>query len=90
MYLTFRLFERKNLIKDILKQYPTISEEELKNVIKVKESEISLSKLTTHDAIDVVVYFVDKIPYIFKLEKDEQLFPTGRILTIFNYFPSFI
>jgi len=84
------LFERKNLIKDILKQYPTISEEELKNVIKVKESEISLSKLTTHDAIDVVVYFVDKIPYIFKLEKDEQLFPTGRILTIFNYFPSFI
>jgi hypothetical protein len=65
------------LIKDIVKQYPTISEEELKNVIKVKESEISLSKLTTHDLVDVVVYLVDKIPYIFKLEKDEQLFPTG-------------
>lgn len=67
------------MLKEILKQYPSVNEEELKNLIKVKDSEIVLSKSVTHDSVDLFVYFVDKIPYFFKLEKQDQLIPTGRI-----------
>jgi predicted ribosome-associated RNA-binding protein Tma20 len=68
---------RKNLLKEILKQYPSVNEEELKNLIRVKDSEISYSKIVTHDSVDLIVYFSDKIPYFFKAEKDDQLIPTG-------------
>lgn len=83
-YFTF-LFDlsnylRKSLIKEILKQYPTVNELELKNIIKVKESDIIFSKITTHDSTDMVVYFIDKIPYFFKFEKDNQLLPSGNCL----------
>ena len=57
-----------------------MNEEELKNVIKIKDSEICLSKAVTHDSLDVVIYFIDKIPYFFRKEKEEQLFPTGTKL----------
>lgn len=65
------------MIKEIIKQYPKVNEEELKNIIKVKDSEIVLSKVVTHASDDLVVYFIDKIPYFFKYEKDDQLLPTG-------------
>ena len=68
------------MIKELLKQFPLINEEELKSLIKVKESEINFSKITTHDNIDVVVYFIDKIPYFFKIDKDEHFIPTGKII----------
>jgi hypothetical protein len=45
----------------------------------VKDSEISYSKVVTHDSIDLIVYFSDKVPYFFKTEKDDQLIPTGII-----------
>lgn len=61
-----------------MKQYPTVDELELKNIIKVKESDIIFSKITTHDSTDMVVYFIDKIPYFFKFEKDSQLLPSGK------------
>lgn len=75
----FLLTPRKNFLKEIVKQYPTVNEEELKELIKIKDSEITLSKIVTHDGADVVVYLVDKIPYFFKLDKDEQLMPTGKV-----------
>ena len=65
------------MIKEIIKQYPKVNEEELKNIIKVKDSEIVLSKVVTHASDDLIVYFIDKIPYLFKYEKDDQLYPTG-------------
>lgn len=68
---------RKSIIKDILAKYPSINEDELKNLIKIKESDIVLTKIITHDNNDVLVYFIDKIPYMFKVDKNEQLIPTG-------------
>lgn len=65
-----------------------MNEEELKNVIKIKDSEICLSKIVTHDSTDVVVYFIDKIPYFFRIEKDEQLYPTGKMPIWFTYIPN--
>lgn len=59
-----------------------MNEEDLKNLIKIKDSEICLSKAVTHDSTDVVVYFIDKIPYFFRIEKDEQLLPTGTSIQI--------
>lgn len=59
-----------------------MNEEDLKNLIKIKDSEICLSKIVTHDSTDVVVYFIDKIPYFFRIEKDEQLLPTGTSIKI--------
>jgi hypothetical protein len=73
----------------VLKQYPSLNEEELKNVIKVKESEINLSKIVTHDGTDIFAYIIDKIPYFFKIEKDDQLLPTGNIL-FFIFIDQFI
>jgi hypothetical protein len=70
--------DKKNFLKEILKQYPTVNEDELKNLIKVKESEINISKLVTHDGKDVLAYFCDKVPYFFKIDKDEWLLPTGK------------
>jgi hypothetical protein len=71
--------DKKNFLKEILKQFPTgVSEDELKNLIQVKESEINLSKLITHDGTDILAYFCDKIPYFFKIDKDNLLLPTGR------------
>lgn len=61
-----------------MKQYPAVDENELKSLIKVKESEIGFSKIITHDSTDMIVYFIDKIPYFFKFEKDDQLMPTGK------------
>jgi predicted ribosome-associated RNA-binding protein Tma20 len=69
---------RKNLVKEIIKQYPKINEEELKSLIKPKDCEISLAKLVTHDGTDVIAYYIDKTPYFFKIDKEEQLIPTGR------------
>ena len=72
------VFIRKSWLKEILKQYPQVDETELKTLISVKDSEISYSKIVTHDNQDLIVYFSDKIPYFFKNEKDNQLIPTGR------------
>lgn len=60
-----------------MSRYPSIDEESLKSVINIKESEINLTKLYTHGGNDVQVYMVDKIPYAFKLDKNDQLIPTG-------------
>jgi hypothetical protein len=59
-----------------------VNEEELKNLIKVKDSEITLTKIITHDNTDVFVYFIDKIPYFFRIDKDDKLIPTG----IYHFF----
>ncbi|RNA45026.1 eukaryotic translation initiation factor 2D [Brachionus plicatilis] len=84
------LFRIKNLIKEILKQYPSVDENELKNIIKVKDSEILLTKIITHDSTDMVVYFVDKVPYFFKFDKDDQLLPSVYFLWKFpNILPKF-
>ena len=79
-----KFISRKNFIKEILKQYPLVNEDELKNLIKVKESDINLCKIVTHDSIDLVVYLIDKIPYFFKQEKEEQLIPTGKVFFMFS------
>lgn len=71
------LFDRKNIIKEVLKQYPQVEEEKLKELIKVKESEINISKIVTHDGTDCQVYFCDKVPYFFKIDKDDLFIPTG-------------
>ena len=73
------------MIKEILKQYVQINEDELKSLIKIKESEINFSKITTHDGVDVIVYFIDKIPYFFKIDKDDTFYPSGKKLTKISF-----
>jgi len=73
---------RKGFIKEVLKHFPKIDEDSLKNLIRVKESEIILIKAVTHDSQDVVIYMIDKIPYFFRIDKEEQLIPTGLFLTL--------
>ena len=68
---------RKGIIKDVLAQYPSINEDELKNIIKVKDSEITLTKISTHENNDVFVYIIDRIPYFYRIDKDNQILPTG-------------
>jgi hypothetical protein len=68
---------RKGIIKDVLAQYPSINEDELKNIIKVKDSEITLTKISTNENNDVFVYIIDRIPYFYRIDKDNQLLPTG-------------
>jgi hypothetical protein len=74
--------EKKNFLKEVLKQYPTVGEEELKNFIRVKDAEINVSKLVTHDGTDVLAYLSDKTPYFFKIDKNELLIPTGIQTTL--------
>ncbi len=64
-------------MKDIQKQYPTVDEETLKDVFRIKESEITLHKAQTHEGTDVQIYFVNNIPYVFKIDRNEQLVPSG-------------
>ena len=66
-------------MKEILKQYPGVDETKLKELINVKDSEIVLSKIQTHDSHDLVAYFVDKSPLFFKIEKQDELIPTGKL-----------
>ena len=80
---SYRLYiptTRKAFIKEILKQFPSVQEEQIKSIINVKESEIVLSKVETHDATHLVVYFIDKIPYFFKVEKSTEFIPTVYFL----------
>jgi len=69
---------RKGIIRDILGQFPSLSDEDLASTFKLKESEITLCKLETHDSTHVVVYLINKIPYFFKIEKELQFIPTGK------------
>ena len=62
----------------MLSQFKTINENELKEIIKAKESDINLCKIETHDSTFVTVYLIDKIPYFFKIDKQPQFIPTGR------------
>ena len=67
------------MIKEILKQFPSVNEDALKSIIKVKDSEIVLSKVVTHEGVDVVIYMIDKIPYFFKIDKEDEILPTGNL-----------
>jgi len=58
--------------------YQSLSDEDLASTFKLKESEITLCKLETHDSTHVVVYLINKIPYFFKIEKQLQFIPTGK------------
>ena len=79
MFFSLNISEsRKGLIKDILAQYAAVDEPSLKELINVKDSEINVTKLITHGNNDVQVYMVDKIPYFFKYDKNEQMIPTGK------------
>lgn len=76
---------RKGFLKEILKQYPKVDEAKLKELINIKESEIGFSKVQTHDSNDVIVYFVDKTPLFFKIEKQDELIPTGKTKSQINF-----
>ena len=78
-HFLYYLAKRKALIKEILKNYPTVNEDALKSLINIKESEINYSKIETHDATSVIVYFIDKVPYFFKIDKEDSLLPTGNL-----------
>ncbi len=71
------------MIKEILQQYPLVSEEALKDLFKIKDSDITLNKLIAHDGTEVVAYFVNNIPYVFKIDRNDQLIPTGTIFALY-------
>ncbi|KAK3912166.1 Eukaryotic translation initiation factor 2D [Frankliniella fusca] len=78
---------RKKFRADILKAFPSITEEAFNEYIPNKEA-ISLMKIFTHSKDIVHVYSVEKGPIAF--ERENQLFPALYLLWQFpNLVPSF-
>ena len=38
-----------------------------------------MTKAATHEIKDIFIYFIDKIPYFFRIDKEDQLLPTGEL-----------
>ena len=48
------------------------------------------NSFVTHESIDLIAYFIDKIPYLFKIDKQERFIPTVYFLWKFpNILPKF-
>lgn len=79
--------ERKKIGKEVMKQFPQLSESDLQVLFPPKEV-ISAIKIVTHGGDLVIVYCVQKLPLIFEL--GEKMYPTVCLLWSFpSILPSF-
>lgn len=69
------LFIRRKLRADISAAFPSLSVEELNELVPNKE-ELNIVKIYAHKGDAVTLYVLHKNPIFFQLEK--QLFPTGK------------
>jgi translation initiation factor 2D len=67
--------ETRTLLTEVLKQYPSLTEEVLHDVIPKKAS-ITVAKLASR----TLVYIVDSVPMLFDKDDRNQLFPTVFML----------
>lgn len=66
---------RRKLKADLLAAFPSLSADELSELIPNKE-ECSVVKIYAHKGEAVTLYVLHKTPLFFELEK--QLYPTGK------------
>lgn len=79
--------ERKRIGREVMKQFPQLSESDLQVLFPPKEV-MSAIKIVTHGGDLVIVYCVQKLPLIFELE--EKMYPTVCLLWSFpSLLPSF-
>lgn len=81
MWLTFLiLFCRRKLKADIAAAFPSLTSDELSELVPNKE-ELNVVKIYAHKGDAVTLYVIHKNPLFFELEK--RLYPTGK--KIVNY-----
>ena len=76
--LPFPLLSRRKLKADVSASFPSLSEDQLAEVVPNKE-EINVVKVYAHKGDAITLYVLHKNPLFFELEK--RLYPTGKTLT---------
>ena len=77
---------RKRLRAEFSRQYPGVTDSQLALMFATNE-DITLMKINTHGGHDAFVYFVQKNPAFFELDK--ILYPTG-LLNISCFYISYL
>lgn len=67
---------RKKLHQDILLQYPDITSEALRQYLPLKDQILYKVRISTYKNIQVNVYMVENTPTFFKIDYDDNLYPT--------------
>ncbi|XP_011494958.1 PREDICTED: eukaryotic translation initiation factor 2D [Ceratosolen solmsi marchali] len=67
--------ERKKLCDEVGQNFPSLKNEEIKNLLPKKES-VSILKIITHNAEMGKIYCNAKVPLFFQLNSQSELFPT--------------
>lgn len=73
-----RLSRRRKLRADVSAAFPSLSAEQLNELIPNKE-ELNVVKIYAHKGDAVTLYVLHRNPVFFQLEK--QLYPTGVVYT---------
>ena len=67
--------DKKKLKAELKKKFPGLNDDDLSNLLPNKD-EVVISKIYTHAGDSLLVYYHQKAPIFFELEKDKLVFPT--------------